>query len=168
LLASTPLALMCAASPAKAVRDGPPAEVDPISPFTLDDVTEDNGWKQLDSGLAFKVTKVGAGDAAKGIFDKVEKFQPFPFVLVQYTAYKPNGKPFASTVAERRPYSYQVGIRQEIQDEDGAVMSMVVGERRQFVVGPEIFFKRKLFGNLVPQNEECLLVDVELLSLQPY
>lgn len=62
----------------------------------------------------------------------------------------------------------QVGIRQEIQDEDGAVMSMVVGERRQFVVGPEIFFKRKLFGNLVPQNEECLLVDVELLSLQPY
>lgn len=86
----------------------------------------------------------------------------------QYTAYTPNGKAFASSYMQRRPWNYQVGIRSEVQDEDGAVMSMVVGERRQFVVPQELLFKQKLFGVPVPSSAECILVDVELLFLQPY
>lgn len=47
-------------------------------------------------------------------------------------------------------------------------MAMKVGERRQFVLTPELVFKQKLFGKPLPQNEEALLVDVELTFLQPY
>ena len=112
--------------------------------------------------------KKGEGDVKKGIFDKVDYFQPFPFVTVHYTAYTPDGKGFSSSYAERRAYSYQVGVRQELQDEDGAVMSMIVGEVRQFVVPFELAFKRKLFGQTAPQNQNALLVEVELLALQPY
>ena len=50
----------------------------------------------------------GEGDLKKGILDKVDHFQPFPFVEVQYTAYKPNGKVIASSYANRRAWSYQV------------------------------------------------------------
>jgi hypothetical protein len=138
-----------------------------------------------------QVTLKGEGDREKGIFDKVDHFQPFPFVTVQvrchpldhtqppslnlnwwcglqYTAYTPDGKAFASSFIQRRAYSYQVGVRQEVQDEDGAVMSMVVGERRRFVVPQELLFKQKVFGTAVPPSAECILVDVELLFLQPY
>eukprot|EP00238_Polyblepharides_amylifera_P008586 CAMPEP_0196598082 /NCGR_PEP_ID=MMETSP1081-20130531/94112_1 /TAXON_ID=36882 /ORGANISM="Pyramimonas amylifera, Strain CCMP720" /LENGTH=187 /DNA_ID=CAMNT_0041923719 /DNA_START=165 /DNA_END=728 /DNA_ORIENTATION=+ len=153
---------------AMAVRDGAPVEVSSRSPFTLEDFTPEEGWTELDSGLLFKVVKEGEGDLKKGIFDKVDHFQPFPFVTVQYTAYKPNGTAFASTFADRKVWSYQVGVRSEAQDEEGAVMSMRVGEKRQFIITPELAFKRKLFGQLLPQNEEALLVDVELLFLQPY
>ncbi|KAK3277825.1 hypothetical protein CYMTET_14190 [Cymbomonas tetramitiformis] len=154
--------------PAKAVRNGAVLEIDPVEPFELEDFTTEAGWEELDSGLLYKVVKKGEGDRDKGIFDKVDHFQPFPFVTVQYTAWTPDGRGFASSYAQRRPWTYQVGVRQEVQDEDGAVMSMVVGERRQFVVPFEIAFKRKLFGELAPQNQEALLIEVELLGLQPY
>ncbi|KAK3277826.1 hypothetical protein CYMTET_14190 [Cymbomonas tetramitiformis] len=160
--------LVAAERPAKAVRNGAVLEIDPVEPFELEDFTTEAGWEELDSGLLYKVVKKGEGDRDKGIFDKVDHFQPFPFVTVQYTAWTPDGRGFASSYAQRRPWTYQVGVRQEVQDEDGAVMSMVVGERRQFVVPFEIAFKRKLFGELAPQNQEALLIEVELLGLQPY
>mmetsp|Transcript_16914 Transcript_16914/g.47208 ORF Transcript_16914/g.47208 Transcript_16914/m.47208 type:complete len:227 (+) Transcript_16914:39-719(+) len=161
------LLLLQTPPPALAVRDGAAVEVDPVEPFSLEDFGAEGGWTELDSGLLYKVVEEGKGDKTKGIFDRVDHFQPFPFVTVRYTAYEPSGKAFASSLAVRRDYNYQAGVRQECQDEDGAVMSMVVGEHRQFVVPLELAFKRKLFGKPVPQRE-ALLVDVELLSLQPY
>jgi hypothetical protein len=153
--------------PACAVRNGVLAGVDDIPPFNLSDFVPEDGWHELDSGLIFKVVKEGEGDKTKGIFDKVDHFQPFPFVTVRYAAYEPSGKAVASSISARRDYSYQAGVRQEIQDEDGAVMSMVVGERRQFVAPLDVAYKRKLFGQPVPQRD-AILVDVELLYLQPY
>ena len=99
----------------------------------IDDFVQDNGWETMPSGLKCRVLRAGEGDARAGIFDPVSKFKPFPFVEVIYSAYLPNGKMFAGTALDRKAsFSYQVGIRQELQDEDGAVMSMKVGERRQF------------------------------------
>ena len=165
----TPIPLLALnAHPAHAVRDGPPLAIDPIQPFSIEDFSPEDGWTELDSGLIYKVLQKGEGDRDAGIFDKVDYFQPFPFVTVQYTAYLPSGKGFASSYAERKAYNYQVGVRQGLEDEDGAVMSMYVGERRQFVVPFELAFKRKLFGNPAPQNQEALLIDVELLKLRPY
>ena len=43
-----------------------------------------------------------------------------------------------------------------------------VGERRRFVVPQDLAFKRKGFGQPLPQRQEALLFDVELLALQPY
>mmetsp|Transcript_15976 Transcript_15976/g.40595 ORF Transcript_15976/g.40595 Transcript_15976/m.40595 type:complete len:227 (-) Transcript_15976:302-982(-) len=153
--------------PALAVLDGAPKEVGPVPAFQIEDFTPAGGWEEMGSGLLVRVLRPGEGDRAKGIFDRVDHFQPFPFVTVRFTAYEPSGNVFASTIATRRDYNYQAGVRQELQDEDGAVMSMVVGERRQFVVPVELAYKRKLFGSPVPQRK-TLLVDVELLGLQPY
>ena len=50
----------------------------------------------------------------------------------------------------------QVGVRQELQDEAGAVMGMRVGERRRFAVPQELAFKRKAFGQPVPANQVCV------------
>eukprot|EP00959_Pyramimonas_sp_CCMP1952_P454543 9470062-Pyramimonas_sp.AAC.4 len=168
VLAPAVTLLASVGTPAIAVRDGPALDIEPIAPFDVEDFTPEAGWTELDSGLIYKVLKKGEGDSKAGIFDKVDYFQPFPFVTVRYSAYLPSGKGFASSYAERRDYNYQVGVRQELQDEDGAVMSMYVGERRQFVIPFELAFKRKLFGNIAPQNQSALLVEVELLKLQPY
>ncbi|KAG1669984.1 hypothetical protein FOA52_016245 [Chlamydomonas sp. UWO 241] len=153
---------------ALALRDGAPLEIEPIEPFSLEDFTSEAGWTETGSGLLWKVEREGTGDTKKGIFEAVDHFQPFPFVTVNYTAYTPDGKGFASTFASRRTWSYQAGVRQEIQDEDGAVMSMRVGEQRRFVAPLDLAFKRKAFGQDVPQRREALLFDVELLVLQPY
>jgi len=151
-----------------AVQDGAPLPIDPIEPFSLDDFSPEAGWTESGSGVLFKILKPGEGDTKKGIFDTVDHFQPFPFVTVNFSAYTPDGKGFASTYASRRAYGYQAGVRQELQDEDGAVMNMKVGERRQFVVPAELSFKRKAFGQPVPQKRDALLFDVELLVIQPY
>lgn len=144
-------------------------EVEPIPAFTLDSLVAGEGhWVELESGILFRVLREGQGDRGKGVFDKVDHFQPFPFVTVRFTAYESSGKVFASNRSPgNRDYSYQAGVRQELQDEDGAVMSMIVGERRQFVIPFEVAYRRKLFGQPVPQRE-ALLVDVDLLALQPY
>eukprot|EP00873_Tetraselmis_striata_P023973 jgi/Tetstr1/444237/TSEL_032130.t1 len=131
--------------PALAVLDGAPKEVGPVPAFQIEDFTPAGGWEEMGSGLLVRVLRPGEGDRAKGIFDRVDHFQPFPFVTVRFTAYEPSGNVFASTIATRRDYNYQAGVRQELQDEDGAVMSMVVGERRQFVVPVELAYKRKLW-----------------------
>jgi hypothetical protein len=103
------------------VREGEALPIEPILSFDLEDFTEEAGWTELDSGLIYRVLRKGEGDRDAGVFEKVDYFQPFPFVTVLYTAYTPDGKGFASTASSRRPWSYQVGVRQGLEDEDGAV-----------------------------------------------
>ena len=77
------------------------------------------------------------------------------------------GKAFASSEAARRPYNFQAGVKDEVQDEAGGVPEMFVGEKRRFVVPAELCFKRRVFGQTPPKDDD-VLIDVELLALQPY
>ena len=54
-----------------------------------------------------------------------------------------------------------------MQDEPGGVSGMRVGERRRFIVPAELCFKRRVFGHTPPKDDD-VLIDVELLALQPY
>lgn len=65
------------------VKDGPPAEVAPVPAFDLESFSTGEGWTEMGSGLLYQVVRKGEGDREKGIFDKVDHFQPFPFVTVQ-------------------------------------------------------------------------------------
>ena len=148
----------------------PPERVESFA--DIEDFTADDGWQVLPSGLRCRVLRKGSGDARAGIFDPVSKFSPFPFVEVVYGAYLPSGRMFAGTALERKAtWSYQVGIRQELEDEAGAVMDMVVGERRQFAIPLDVVMENvgggKLFGKKVP-NTDVLLVDAQLLAIRPY
>lgn len=142
-------------------------DIEPLDVKSL----EERGWSTLDSGVTFIVDRVGEGNVERGILDTVDHFVPGPFVEVKYTAYTASdGRAFASTSAARRPYTYQAGVKDEVQDEPfGGVMGMRVGERRRFAVPPELCYKRKIFGQVPPaRDSDYLLVDVELLALQPY
>lgn len=128
------------------------------------------GWTTLESGVAFIVDRESEGNVERGITDTVDHYIPQPFVEVAYTAYTASdGHAFASSSAARRAYNYQAGVKDEVQDESfGGVMGMKVGEKRRFVVPGELCFKRKVFGQYLPRSDGGVLVDVELLSLQPY
>ena len=77
------------------------------------------------------------------------------------------GKAFASSDAARRPYNFQAGVKDEVQDETGGIPDMKVGEKRRFVVPAELCFKRRVFGLTAPKDAD-VLIEVELLNLQPY
>ena len=128
-----------------------------------------SGWTTLDSGVSYIVDRPGEGNVERGILDTVDHYIPQPFVTVKYTAYTAtDGRAFASTLAARRPYDYQAGVKDEVQDEVGGVMGMRVGETRRFVVPAELCFRRKCFGQYLPKGEDAVLIDVKLLNLQPY
>lgn len=125
-------------------------------------------WAQLESGVRFVVERASVGNVERGITDPVRYYIPNPFVEVRYTAYAAStGKAFASSEAARRPYNFQAGVKDEVQDEAGGVPEMFVGEKRRFVVPAELCFKRRVFGQNPPKDDD-VLIDVELLALQPY
>lgn len=125
-------------------------------------------WTPLESGVRFVVERASVGNVERGITDPVSYYVPNPFVEVRYTAYAAStGKAFASSEAARRPYNFQAGVKDEVQDEAGGVPEMFVGEKRRFVVPAELCFKRRVFGQTPPKDED-VLIDVELLALQPY
>ena len=165
-----------------AVLSPPPARAVDLSAYLVTDRDLDipgvdlaaladpsSGWTTLDSGVSYIVDRPGEGNVERGILDTVDHYIPQPFVTVKYTAYTAtDGRAFASTLAARRPYDYQAGVKDEVQDEAGGVMGMRVGETRRFVVPAELCFRRKCFGQYLPKGEDAVLIDVTLLNLQPY
>jgi len=145
------------------------ASLDVVPPPDLDALLSDpgSGWEALASGVAFRVDRVGEGNVERGILDTVDHYVPNPFVEVRFTAYTASdGRAFASTSAARRPYNFQAGVKDEVQDEPGGVSGMRVGERRRVIVPAGLCFKRRVFGQ--PPRDDAVLIDVELLNIQPY
>ena len=149
----------CAIDLATYAVSGRDLDIDPV---------DTSNWQELDSGVRFVVDKASEGNVERGITDVVSYYVPNPFVEVRYTAYVANtGKAFASSDAARRPYNFQAGVKDEVQDETGGIPDMKVGEKRRFVVPAELCFKRRVFGLTAPKDAD-VLIEVELLNLQPY
>ena len=157
------------------LSSAPPARAVDLSAYAVsgrDDLdiapVDTSDWTQLESGVRFVVERASVGNVERGITDPVRYYIPNPFVEVRYTAYAAStGKAFASSEAARRPYNFQAGVKDEVQDEAGGVPEMFVGEKRRFVVPAELCFKRRVFGQNPPVDDD-VLIDVELLALQPY
>ena len=168
------VALALAAPPGgrQAARAAEEAAQD-VEPFSPESLSKTDGWAAAGGGgVRYRVLRKGAGDRDAGIFDPPDKFKTFPFVAVRFSAYSEDGRRFFGTEDLRKAdFSYQVGVRQGLEDEFGGVNQMVVGERRQFVVPEDVVLENisggKLFGRKVPSGT-AVLVDVELLSLRPY
>ena len=77
---------------------------------------------------------------------------------------------FNSDSKGERGFQYQHGIRDEIQDQPGAVLDMYVGETRKFRVPQDLILERggKIFQQKVPLNVEYIDVEATLVYLQPY
>ena len=157
----------------KAVARAAEEAAQDVEPFSPESLSKTDGWAAAGGGgVRYRVLRKGAGDRDAGIFDPPDKFKTFPFVAVRFSAYSEDGRRFFGTEDLRKAdFSYQVGVRQGLEDEFGGVNQMVVGERRQFVVPEDVVLENisggKLFGRKVPSGT-AVLVDVELLSLRPY
>ncbi|WZN60406.1 hypothetical protein HKI87_03g19350 [Chloropicon roscoffensis] len=157
----------------RSTHDAALAEEMSIPGWSLDELSLSDGWQASPQGtdLRYRVLRTGEGDKAAGVFDPPSAFKTFPFVAVTFACYNAKGEMFHGTdLLGKAEFSYQVGIRQGLEDEYGGVNQMVVGERRQFAFGAETVAENvgggKVFGKKVAPQD--VLVDVTLLSLRPY
>lgn len=116
------------------------------------------------SGLMFTVITKPAEEAASP--------QPGQVVHVHYTGWlaDANGNPitskkFDSSVDRKQPFVFNVGIGQVIRGWDEGVLDMKVGEKRQFVIPPQLGYGARGAGGVIPGNA-TLVFDVELLKIQ--
>ena len=123
--------------------------------------SKEEPMKTLDSGLKYTILKEPAADAQKPTMGSV--------VEVHYTGWlDENGEPgkkFDSSVDRGQPFVFPVGIGQVIKGWDEGVMDMKVGEKRRFVIPPELGYGARGAGGVIPPNA-TLIFDVELLGIK--
>lgn len=107
-----------------------------------------------DSGLWSIVTTPGTGDAAT----------PQDTVTVHYTGWLPDGTKFDSSVDRGSPATFP--LRGVIPGWTEGVGSMKVGEKRFFVIRPELAYGKRGSPPVIPADA-TLIFEVELLSIQP-
>jgi peptidylprolyl isomerase len=102
------------------------------------------------SGLAYKVLKAGTGTRHPGGKDKV---------LVHYTGWTTNGKPFDTSLTRGEPAS--LGLDDVIKGWSEGLQLMVEGARYRFWIPQDLAYKGE------PGNPRGMLIfDVELIRIQ--
>jgi peptidylprolyl isomerase len=107
------------------------------------------------SGLRYWDLLTGEGEpAAKG-----------HTVSVVYRAWVENGKEFASSISDKKPTTFTLGIGQVIPGWEEGVEGMKIGGRRQLRIPPNLAYGAEQVHPFVPANS-TLIYDVELIGLQ--
>jgi FKBP-type peptidyl-prolyl cis-trans isomerase len=122
-----------------------------------DDKGESKAMKKTESGLAYRDLKEGTGEPPKTGQNCV----------VHYTGWlwqdNAKGKKFDSSVDRGTPFSFHVGLRQVIKGWDEGVSTMKVGGKRELLIPPELAYRDRGAGGIIPPNA-TLLFEVELLE----
>ena len=116
------------------------------------------------SGLKYIILKAPAADAKKPT-----KGQS---VSVHYTGWltKPGSNEpdltnkFDSSVDRGQPFRFQVGLGSVIAGWDEGVLSMAIGEKRQFIIPSNLGYGARGAAGVIPPNA-TLVFDVELLKI---
>lgn len=105
--------------------------------------------------LQVNVLHKGSGDAAK-VGDRVS---------VHYTGWLLDGKKFDSSVDRDKPFQFEIGAGRVIKGWEQGVAGMLVGEKRELIIPPELGYgKQSVGGGLIPANS-TLRFEVELLEI---
>ena len=115
-----------------------------------------------DSGLMFTTTQTGSGtEAAAG-----------DAVSVHYTGwlYDPEsdsgrGAKFDSSVDRGQPFGFALGAGRVIAGWDEGVAGMLVGEKRELIIPPDLAYGSHGAGGDIPPDA-TLLFEVELLAVE--
>jgi FKBP-type peptidyl-prolyl cis-trans isomerase len=91
---------------------------------------------------------------------------------VHYTGwlYDPNapdgrGKKFDSSVDRGQPFQFPLGAGRVIRGWDEGVVGMLIGEKRELKIAPELGYGNRGAGSAIPPGA-TLLFEVELMGLQ--
>lgn len=115
-----------------------------------------------DSGLIITTTQAGSGAAAA----------PGDNVSVHYTGWLHapetegrRGAKFDSSVDRGQPFQFPLGAGRVIAGWDEGVAGMLVGEKRELIIPPELAYGSRGAGGVIPPDA-ILLFEVELLGLE--
>ena len=115
-----------------------------------------------DSGLIITTTQSGSGIAA----------EPGNFVSVHYTGwlYAPEteggrGSKFDSSVDRGMPFQFPLNAGRVIAGWDEGVLGMLIGEKRELIIPPDLGYGSRGAGNTIPPDA-TLLFEVELLAVE--
>ena len=111
-------------------------------------------YVETESGLQYCDLKVGEGESPS----------PGKKVTVHYTGWLTSGKRFDSSMARKRPFTFEIGRRKVIKGWDEGVMSMKVGGIRQLRIPPSLGYGAGGQPPVIPRNA-ALIFEVELLEI---
>ncbi len=124
--------------------------------------TEGPEMMTTDSGLMITTTQVGSGTAAAA----------GQRVSVHYTGwlYEPEseggrGSKFDSSVDRGRPFEFNLGTGGVIAGWDEGVAGMLIGEKRELIIPPDLGYGSRGAGGAIPPDS-TLLFEVELLGVE--
>lgn len=124
--------------------------------------TEGSDMATAESGLVVTITQTGAGAEAA----------PGNTVSVHYTGwlYDPGsdggrGSKFDSSVDRGQPFGFPLGAGRVIAGWDEGVAGMLVGEKRELIIPPDLAYGPRGAGGVIPPNA-TLLFEVELLAVE--
>lgn len=111
-------------------------------------------YVETESGLQYCDLKEGEGDSPA----------PGKKVTVHYTGWLTSGKRFDSSMARKKPFTFEIGRRKVIKGWDEGVVSMKVGGIRQLKVPPALGYGASGQPPVIPRNA-TLVFEVELLEI---
>lgn len=144
----------------------PAVEADPAPSAAETAVVEaapsESGVIEVAPGLMAEILQAGYGRAA----------EPGDYVDVHYTGWlydpaaeKNRGGKFDSSVDRGQKFQFQLGAGQVIQGWDRGVEGMLIGEKRQLTIAPEMGYGDRGAGNVIPPGA-TLVFEVELFGLE--
>ena len=116
---------------------------------------------EITPGLDAKILKNGHGRAAEA-GDMVDVH--YTGWLFDEDAADDRGDKFDSSVDRGEQFSFPLGAGRVIQGWDQGVVGMLIGEKRELTISPEMGYGDRGAGNVIPPGA-TLIFEVELFSL---
>jgi FKBP-type peptidyl-prolyl cis-trans isomerase len=166
-ISHTLLALVLAAAVTACGEPGSPAEDVATSNEAIEEqaVTEsaanDNESFEITPGLKAKILKNGYGRAAEA-GDMVDVH--YTGWLFDEEAADNRGDKFDSSVDRGEQFSFPLGAGRVLQGWDQGVVGMLIGEKRELTIAPEMGYGDRGAGNVIPPGA-ALIFEIELFSL---
>ena len=120
------------------------------------------GAKKTKSGLAYNVITKGKGKKPKAT-DRVEVH--YTGWLYDEEAEGNRGAKFDSSVDRGQKFQFTLGANQVIKGWDQGVAGMLIGEKRELTLAPEMGYGDRGAGNVIPPGA-TLVFEVELFGAE--